>query len=710
MVRVRLTPKYLYSLILADFQHKMKFAKLASLFVFITLAVLSLSLTSAATIFLDDFTTVPGAWTPGSWSLTSGYLESASVSGGTTSTGTRTASTTGFNSIILSFARQLVDSNNNLFEAGDELRVLVSYDGTTFLQVATYTGATNSAFVTETITNINTALANNNANFKIRFECVTNSGQELCRIDDVKLEGTAITQSSNLTASSSSAAVNVNQNATITISNTGTTTFSTITISETTNPVSGVIFSPSSFSLSGGQNQIVQARPGLTGLKFGENTINFRAESGNQVASGNFKVRKTFCSAGQSITTNLTIEGIDFSNTGEGEDTEWELLDEIEVEIDIQNNNQDDEVDVVAVLGLFDSSGNDVSDELTFLGDSREDEEQIEISIDEDNEETVSWEFKVPADLDSGDYKLAVKVYDEDAGQSRDCVDTSNNLNNDFYQTISVEQTNDEGRFVIVDEIELDTQLTCGQTVSGQFKVFNVGEDDEERVRITVLNNDLGINVVREITSDLDQGDEETLDFSMTIPATSRSGNYVLEFVTEYDYDDGSYDQEADEPTEYSIEVLGCTGNIGNPSGGLTNIAIDADLASDAKAGEELVIVATITNTGDEDADYSISARGYSEWAELTDISPQTISVDAGESEEVTLTMIVNEDAEGMQSFDLQVSEDGRVQVQEIEVELAASNVKNIFNSEGSLIWIIAAINIILIILIIVVAVRMSRR
>ncbi len=689
----------------------MKFAKLASLFVFITLAVLSLSLTSAATIFLDDFASgVPSQWTAGTWSLTSGYLESASVTGGTTSTGTRTASTSNFNAINLSFDRQLVDSNNNNFEAGDELKLLVSYDGTTFTQVTSYTGATNTAFVTETITSLNGALVNNNPNFKIRFECITSSNTELCRIDNVKLEGTAITSSSNLTVTASSAAVNVNQNATITVSNTGTTTFNTVAISETTNPISGVIFSPSSFSLSGGAQQIIQARPGLGGLKFGENTITFRAESGSQIANGNFKVRKTFCSAGQSIVTNLTIEGVDFSNTGEGEDTEWELLDEIEVEVDIQNNNQDDEVDVVAVLGLFDSSGNDVSDELTFLGDSREDEEQIEISIDEDNEETVSWEFKVPADLDSGDYKLAVKVYDEDAGQSRDCVDTSNNLNNDFYQSISVEQTNDEGRFVIVDEVELDTQLTCGQTVSGQFTVFNVGEDDEERVRITILNRDLGVNIVREITSDLDQGEDETLDFSMTVPATARSGNYILEFITEYDYDDGSYDQEADESTDYAIEVLGCTGNIGNPSGGLTNIAIDAELASDAKAGEELVVVATITNTGDEDADFSISARGYSEWAELTDISPQTLSIDAGESKEVTLKMIVNEDAQGTQAFDLQVSESGRVQVQEIEVELAESNVKNIFNSEGSLIWIIAAVNIILIILIIVVAVRMSRK
>ena len=659
----------------------MKFAKLASLFVFITLAVFSFSLVSAAVTITGISSTTPSVQAGSQASFTVNV--SASTHQGTFTNARLVLPTL--------FAGSSWSGDIGTFTFGPHTSVVktVTLSIPSNQAPMDYTGVINF-----TASSYNTT---------------SGSFPDIIALP-ITITVTPLPTSSNLTATASSAAVNVNQNATITVSNTGTTTFNTVTISETTNPISGVIFSPSSFSLDGGQQRIIQARPGLGGLKFGENTINFRAESGNSVANGNFKVRKTFCSAGQSIVTNLTIEGVDFSNTGEGEDTEWELLDEIEIEVDIQNNNQDDEVDVVAVLGLFDSSGNDVSDELTFLGDSREDEEQIEISIEEDNEETVSWEFKVPADLDSGAYRLAVKVYDEDAGQSRDCVDTSNNLNNDFYQSISVEQTNDEGRFVIVDEVELDTQLTCGQTVSGEFTVFNVGEDDEERVRITILNRDLGVNIVREITSDLDQGEDETLDFSLTVPATARSGNYILEFITEYDYDDGSYDQEADESTDYAIEVLGCTGNIGNPSGGLTNIAINAELASDAKAGEELVVVATITNTGDEDADFSISARGYSEWAELTEISPQTLSIDAGESKEVTLKMIVNEDAEGMQAFDLQVSESGRVQVQEIEVELAESNVKNIFNSESSLIWIIVAVNIILIILIIVVAVRMSRR
>jgi uncharacterized membrane protein len=507
----------------------------------------------------------------------------------------------------------------------------------------------------------------------------------------------------------SSQPYSLNSNVTLAVSS---STVSGTAVMSTASPFSGITFTPSSFTLSSTPVSVKAILKSLSGLKFGDNTVEVRATSGQQFGSTPFQVRKTFCSSGQSAISNLTIEGVSWDNNGEGDEDSWELLDEIEVEMDIRNNNNDDDVDVVAVLGLFDKNGNNVANDLTFIGDSADDEEEVKINIDDDDEETVRWEFKVPADFDSGDYKLAVKVYDDDRNEANDCVDTNNDLDNNYFQSIKVEETDDEGRFIIVDDIELDSQIACGETVSGQFTVFNVGDEDQDRVRVTIKNAELGINEVREITSDLNQGDDDNLDFTINIPATARSGSYTLEFFTEYDYKNGVYRQDGDEPAEYGIELIGCTQNTGNNGNGqgLTNIKIDADLDSEAKAGEELVILATISNTGNTDASYTISARGYSSWAELDDISPSTISVDAGESETVRIVMLVDDAATGTQSFDLQVASDGRTQVQEIEVKLAeGTSASNVF-SGSSLIWIIAAINIILIILIIVVAVRMSRR
>src|SRR3989338_6066288 len=319
------------------------------------------------------------------------------------------------------------------------------------------------------------------------------------------------------------------QNATLTVINTGNTALS-IRMTETTSPLLGVVFSPQSFSLSASQSQVVQSvLTSLGNIKFGLNTVSVRAEATNQNAATTYQIKKTFCSSGETLNGNLSISNIDWTNDGQGDDNSWELLDEIEVEVEVANNNDRDDVDVIIELGLFDSSGKNVADDLIFLENSDGDSEEIEININDDDEETVTWNFKVPADFDKGNYKLAIKAYDDDNGESRDCRDSSSDLDNNFFQSINIEETSDEGRFVIVDSIEMDSQVTCGQTVTGQFTVFNVGEEDQDRVNIIIRNSKLGISESREITSDLDRGDDETLDFSITVPANAVNGNYVLE-------------------------------------------------------------------------------------------------------------------------------------------------------------------------------------
>lgn len=659
----------------------MKFARLASLFAVVALAVLALGFTSAQ---------VPdGCITPGAVSFPS----SASNSQGTFPF-----------SVVLNYDvaqcstnRVITSVNMNSSIAGNPVG---SWSISNNLPVTL-----NDTSNTITLSGVFNIPSSASGSLASSVAIVTQGTGTY----NFALPSVTITQTSSSTISISTTQpqpVSVFGNLTLSVSN-SIGTLPTVTMSETSG--FGMIFNPSILTNLGTNAQEVNARfTNPSNIKFGTHTVSIKADASSQSKVQNFDVRKTFCSAG-TVQGNLTINEVNWENNGEGDEDSWELLDELEVEVEIKNNNNDDDVDVVVELGLFDSSGNNVADDLFFTAESDGNDEEIEVNIDDDDKETVKWVFRVPADFNPGDYKLAVKAYD-DNGQNRDCDDNASQFDNSFFQSIKVEETSDEGRFVVVDDIQLDTQVSCGETASGEFTVYNIGEDDQERTRIVIRNQNLGINIVREITSDLDQGEDETLDFSFAVPATARNGNYVLEFITEYDYKNGVYREESESSFDASFEVIGCsTQNTGNNNGGLTNIKIDADLASDAKAGEELVIVATITNTGNEDAEYSISARGYSSWADLTDISPGTISVDAGESKEVTLKMLVNKDASGTQAFEMQVSEGSRVQIQEIEVELSSSS-SGIFSSNNSLIWIIGAVNLLLIILIIVVAVRMSRR
>ncbi len=519
---------------------------------------------------------------------------------------------------------------------------------------------------------------------------------------------------SNLSITAPTSPIQAGQNASISINNIGTTSLSTIQISEiTTNPF-GVTFTPSQIALLlNGTSQTVQVMlNSLNNLKFGINTVQVKAlASSGYTATGNIPFKKSFCSIG-SVSGNLSISSVDWTNEGEGDDDNWELLDEIELEVEINNNNNDDEVDAVIKLGLFDQNGQNNADDLIFLEGSDGEDEEVQVTIDEDDDATIKYKFKVPADLDAKNYKLAVKVYDDDEGENYDCDDTTSDFNNDFFHTIEVEQTSDEERFVVVDEIESNSPLSCGESLIGQFKVFNVGNENQKRVRITMINSALGINSEFEITKDLDQGEDEIINFNVPIANQVENKFYSLSFRTYYDYRNGIYREESENEFIIPVEVVRCNLNLGYSGNQsvLTNTLITAELASEAIAGSPLTIKATITNTGTESKIYTIRAENYDSWAELGKISDSSFMLAPGEYKEVTMILNVNSKTFGSQTFDINVESNGQVQVQEVEISLEGKK-SFIFNfGSNPTIWIIGLVNLVLIVLIVIVAVRLAKR
>ena len=155
------------------------------------------------------------------------------------------------------------------------------------------------------------------------------------------------------------------------------------------------------------------------------------------------------------------------------------------------------------------------------------------------------------------------------------------------------------------------------------------------------------------------------------------------------------------------LEVIGCVPS--STSGRLSSI--NAALDSDAKAGEELVVRATITNLDSKANTFTISAAGFEDLAELDSISPRQLTLNAGESKDVSITLLVDADASGDNSFTIESQSGDKIDSRELSDSLAESqsSLSNLFKG-NSLIWVVAIINVILIILIIIVAVRISRR
>ena len=497
------------------------------------------------------------------------------------------------------------------------------------------------------------------------------------------------------------------QNGTISITNTGNVALNNIVLSTSGN--AKVAFSVATFPLALGASRAVDLNVfDISALAFGDNSVTVTARDSTESAATNtstFTLRKSFCAAG-SKGTNLTISDIKIRNSG-ADDDRWKLLDEVTVEVRIENVGDNDVDDVVVQLGLFDSAGRNMISDLIF---SNDEEERITIGdINDGDEEKVTFKFKVAADMDDGDYKLGVKAYSKKSGESNLCVDSSSDLDSSLFQRITVEREDDEDKAISFDEIQFSpTEATCGDLVTLNANAVNIGDEDQDRVRVMLKSADLKIDATQDITSGLDQGDDAGVSFTFTVPQGLADKTYNLDLSAQYDYSNGVYRRTLETQHRLPFKVFGCTAALTQQQNLVT---ISATLESDALPGESMVVKAGLRNTGSQPLTVLVNAKGYESWAKLSDVSQRIVTLAAGESKDVDLTFDINEDAEGEKSFTLEVTANNQVQTQQVAVTLQEKESSFLGTlGENKLAWVIGIINLVLIIIIIIVAVKISQR
>src|SRR3989344_4824994 len=524
--------------------------------------------------------------------------------------------------------------------------------------------------------------------------------------DSLSLAAILITNTPKLKLTASVDEIKSGQNGKIVVENIGNIQLNDVELNATGD--FKVTFSENDLALvPGATKEITVSAVDLTKMTFGNNQITVTAKDSSQGSAESVVLKHTqsFCK-NNSVGGNLEITNIDFSSDGDAED-EWKTFNTVTVEVDVKNTGSNNIADVYVTLGLFDSSGKNRVGDLTF---DNSDEEEVKVGkLNDGDKETVTFKFKVSPDLDKGDYKLAIKVYSDDEGESKECSDISSDFKDeDFYRLIDVSEEEDEGKFIAFDNIEIKptTEATCGDSVTINAEMFNVGTDDQDQIKVTLKNTEIKINLEKEFKSGLNTGDKEDVSFTFIIPAGTKDKTYTLELGAAYDYRSGNYRQSLDEPAEVNVKVIGCAIIPTQPD----KIAlITAELGSEARAGAELIVKTTITSVLAEQKDFVVRATGFESWAELNSISERLINLKEGESKEVTLSFTVNKDATGEKSFSIEAITGDKVESRDVAVNLAAA--KPTFSlGNNSLIWIIGAINVILIILIIVVAARISRK
>lgn len=411
----------------------------------------------------------------------------------------------------------------------------------------------------------------------------------------------------------------------------------------------------------------------------------------------------TFCKNGEQGKLAITDVKIDNSD---GDDDEWSPLDKIEVEVEVSNNDNVKIKDVMVQLGLFDADGKNMIDDMDDL-----DDEEIDLgSIKDDDEETAIFKFKIPADFEDGNYRLVVKAFSDDVGEDKLCTSKSSDLDNEFFHVISGEREEDEKKHIIIDNINISpSPAQCNEKVQVSARAVNIGDESyEDQIKVTLISQDLNLNLEKIVREDFDQGDSELVEFEFDAPEQIEEKSYLLEFRTYYDYDkdDDSYDIVSEDKFSSSLKVAG------NCKKEVKSAQITAQLdqeTPEAVAGKQVIINAKLKNTGDVGTTHTVSVLGNTDWSSLVSLEPQTVKLAPGESANVNIVLDINNDAKGDNEFTIKSMYDNQVTEQRVVLTILPSKTQADLTPfvehvrANWFIYLIVLVNIILIIAIILV-------
>ena len=434
-------------------------------------------------------------------------------------------------------------------------------------------------------------------------------------------------------------------------------------------------------------------------------TVTVTASSDQNVSdTGTVTFQSDFCGD----TTNpgdlkINIEDIKVKSGFGDDDNFWYPFDEVEVELTIEPGKYD--IDKVEVeWELYTESGDKIDDdkESKFNLDEDDDDKEITVSFTLDrklnkleNEDSMTFFVRAEGEID-----------DNNAGSDdnkKSCVSTSQD----------VDLTTDD-EFVIIDDLKiLPEVVSCGGTIQVSGDVWNVGDNEQEDVIVRIFNEDLGINQKIEY-KDIKEFSDEKLDASFNIPETAVEKMHVIT-IEVFNEDGDLFETDEDEDKARFTEIVQVQGSCSVPS----KATISATVESGGKAGKELVIKSTITNSGSGLATYAISAGNYADWAESVEIDTTAVALEAGASKEVKFTFDVKNDVSGEKTFDIDVLSGNKlVKKQPVSITIDKGGFSlsgitgNVLGGDGESkwhLWVIGALNVLLVIIIIAVALRIAK-
>jgi len=279
-------------------------------------------------------------------------------------------------------------------------------------------------------------------------------------------------------------------------------------------------------------------------------------------------------------------------------------------------------------------------------------------------------ELRLPPRVDEDDYRLRVLVTDRNGDE----LIQSYNLKLDVPR-----------HSVTIDDVIFSPEgyVKAGRALLTTVRISNMGEKDEEGVRVRVAVPELGISAsdyIDEVEKEGSGNDDEVTseELYMRVPDCAKPGTYDV--VIEVTYDEGF----ETETRRTVVEILPDEACSARPGSGSTssgeestpqtiiNVGAVAQDVSVGVGGATYPI--TLTNGGSSSRTYSVNAVGAADWAATTITPTNTLVLGKGETETVYVYVSATKGTPaGQRMFSVSVSSGDKVLKQ---IPLTANVVK----------------------------------
>jgi hypothetical protein len=393
----------------------------------------------------------------------------------------------------------------------------------------------------------------------------------------------------------------------------------------------------------------------------------------------------------------VSIDSIKVTS-GFGDHESWYPLDSIEAKVTVTNTGSSDKIRSVALRwGLYDTVSNE-----WIIKPTKEDT----FTIAKDDETVSTLTFKLEDKITKfkdGSYEFYVWATGEDDQYSNEtCYSTLPESNGLDKVSINLNTFVTIGSFIIPDSV------SCGNTVQITGTAWNIGDDDQTGVTLRVYNAELGINQKVDLGT-IDSLDNKDFSFTLNIPTTAKEGSTYQLTVGVYNKNGNIFENDNSDQAKFYYDLpvtIGCST--------VPSALVTAVLQSDAKAGQEFTVKATVTNTGSASDTFNLALTGYNTWASLVSMDKSSVTLAAGTSQDVMIVLKANSDASGDQNFNIGLTQGTKSLSQPISVSLVKQGISlpslsGLFTG-NSWIWVIGALNVVLVLVIVFVAVKVSRK